>query len=80
MKEIKKAIEHLNPFKKGTYEYEAFKSELLHLLSLVAEDAFIDGRSVYIERTPISADKIRITAEHQVFEDYWKHFTESLKP
>ncbi|KKM93737.1 hypothetical protein LCGC14_1205310 [marine sediment metagenome] len=54
-------------------------SELfLSLLKLVAEDAHLDGRSVYIKNRDISADKIQITCEHPTFEDYWKTLTEQL--
>ncbi len=54
------------------------KSELLSLLKQVAEDAHLDGRSVYIKNKEISADKIQITCEHPTFEDYWKTLTEQL--
>ncbi len=58
--------------------YMHTKKELLSLLKLVAEDAHLDGRSVYIKNRDISADKIQITCEHPTFEDYWKTLTEQL--
>ena len=54
------------------------ESELLSLLKQVAEDAHLDGRSVYIKNKEISADKIQITCEHPTFEDYWNKIIEKL--
>ena len=54
------------------------ESKLLSLLKLVAGDAHLDGRSVYIRNKEISADKIQVTCEHPTFEDYWNKITEKL--